>query len=248
VQDLAGLNDVLLLQDGERYYLALNRPIDQGKVANNGAIYNNFRNGTRCVPVNGWVLAYHKNAGQRKAGGRDIAWTKGDFHWHSFTPVVNQLLVLDQFEQMPILIFTSRYVEKANVGRVPWQWHAQSIQKSNGLLAFDSGPRGGLNYNGHPYFAALQIDLKSRTINLVGDSGSVQHFVDEGKGPPMPAGALNVAPPQGQETVQAAIEALREAQQRQQIQEILNRPRPGIRGPLFDGVQKLPALERPITK
>ena len=36
----------------------------------------------------------------------------------------------------------------------------------------------------------FQIDLKSRTINLIGFSGSIQHYVDDGKGPPpMPQGA-----------------------------------------------------------
>jgi hypothetical protein len=35
------------------------------------------------------------------------------------------------------------------------------------------------------------VDLKSRTINLIGFSGSVQHYVDDGKGPPqIPQGAM----------------------------------------------------------
>jgi hypothetical protein len=56
-------------------------------------------------------------------------------------------------------------------------------------MIFDSGPR---NINGaSPMFSAFQIDLKARTINLIGFSGSVEHFVDDGKGPPPnPVGAM----------------------------------------------------------
>ncbi len=235
LQELAGLSDVLLLQDGERYYLALNRPTDKSKVSN-GLIYNNFSNGTRCVPVNGWVLAYHKTAGQGKVGGKDVTWKKGDFHWHSQAPMANQMIVLDQFEQMPILLFTARYMENTPQGGNRWSWYAQSIQKSNGQWVYDSGWRGS---NGNPWFAALQIDLKSRTISLMGPSGSVQHYVDEGKGPPpLPAGAMNMP-------------------KRQEDTDLIQFPQPVLPPNAFmpravisraAQINELPAIERPFTK
>jgi hypothetical protein len=93
----------------------------------------------------------------------------------------NQMLVVEQFEDLPILLFTARYNEViANFGGNRWMSVTQSIQKSNGLWAYDRAS----NTNGAPYFSALLVDAKSRTINLVGMSGSVQHYVDEGKGPP----------------------------------------------------------------
>jgi hypothetical protein len=33
-------------------------------------------------------------------------------------------------------------------------------------------------------FFAYHMDMKARTINLIGFSGTVQHYVDDGKGPP----------------------------------------------------------------
>jgi hypothetical protein len=59
------------------------------------------------------------------------------------------------------------------------------------------------NINGvAPYFALLQLDLKSRTINLIGNgwTKSVQHYVDDGKGAPAiaPQGGAMLAPQPGQ--------------------------------------------------
>src|SRR5262249_24216390 len=81
-QDWAALKDVLLLQDAERYYIPLNKPVDAGRI-NQGLLHNNFNNGTRCLPVNGWFLALYKNDGKRTIGDREIAWKKGDMAWHS---------------------------------------------------------------------------------------------------------------------------------------------------------------------
>jgi hypothetical protein len=35
-------------------------------------------------------------------------------------------------------------------------------------------------------FAIVRVDMKSRTVSLIGYSGSVQHYVDDGKAPPAP--------------------------------------------------------------
>jgi hypothetical protein len=50
-------------------------------------------------------------------------------------------------------------------------------------------------------FAQFQIDLKGRTVNLIGPSNSVQHYVDDGKGPPPnPQGGAMLNPGAGQPT------------------------------------------------
>lgn len=38
-------------------------------------------------------------------------------------------------------------------------------------------------------FSTLQMDMKARTLTLVGYGGSVQHYVDDGKAPPPVQGA-----------------------------------------------------------
>ena len=58
---------------------------------------------------------------------------------------------------------------------------------------------GSRPINGYSMFAQLQIDLKARTVNLIGPSNSVQHYVDDGKGPPpMPQGGAMLNPGIGQ--------------------------------------------------
>ena len=186
-QDLNGLKDVLLMEDAERYYIALNRPVDAGKIVQ-GVLQNNFNNGTRCLPVNGWFLALHKTDGKRNINGREIAWKKGDMAWHSQTPIKNQMLIVEQFEHLPIILFTTRYNEVLVNGGNRWMSVTQSLQKANGMWAYDRAS----NSNGSPWFSALQVDTTARTINLIGASGSVQLYIDDGKGPPaFPVGALD---------------------------------------------------------
>ena len=188
-EDLKGLKDVLLVHDSEQFYVALNKPIDASKVGG-GLLHNNFNNGSRCLPVNGWFLGIHKNDGQAKLGTRELTWKKGDA-WHSSAPIANQMIVLEQFEQSPILLFTNRHMEILPTGGNRWVSVTQSLHKFTGKNLYDSGPR---QINGiSPMFSAMLMDVKSRTVNLVGFSSvpAVQHYLDDGKGPPpMPQGAM----------------------------------------------------------
>jgi outer membrane protein assembly factor BamB len=197
------LAEPLLLQDAERFYVALNEPVQSGRVAG-GLLHNNFNNGTRCLTVNGWFVAIHREAGSKKLGEREIKWKKGDLAWHSYNPVKNQMIVLDQFENSPIVVFTTRYNEILPNGGNRWVSVTESYHKGNGKMIYDSGPR---NINGFsPTFTVFQTDLKTRTINLIGFSGSVQHYVDDGKAPPPVPGAMrNPGNPFDATTEQARI-------------------------------------------
>jgi outer membrane protein assembly factor BamB len=181
IDDLKGLHHPLLLADAERFYVALNRPIDANRVGGS-LLQNNFNNGTRCQVINGWFLAVHREGGEKKVNGEVRTWKKGDFAWHSYTRIDNQMIVLEQFEQNPIVLFTARYNEpNFNTGGNRWVSVTQSLHKGTGKMIYDSGPVG---INMAPFFFKFEIDLKSRTVNLLGLSGGVQHYVDEGKGPP----------------------------------------------------------------
>jgi outer membrane protein assembly factor BamB len=194
IDDLRSLREPLLMQDGERFYVALNRQVDGNKIAG-GLLHNNFNNGTRCQVVNGWFLALHRADGKKKIGTREIAWKKGDLAWHSDKQMVNQMLVMEQFDQSPIALFTTRYNEVLPNGGSRWVSVTQSLSKATGKWIYDSGPK---NINGFsPMYFGYQMDLKGRTINLMGYSGTVQHYIDDGKGaPPAPGGAM-LTPGQG---------------------------------------------------
>jgi outer membrane protein assembly factor BamB len=189
--DIKKLREPLLLQDRDRFYVSLNQPVETSRVAG-GLLHNNFNNGTRCLPVNGWFVAIHREDGKRKVGDRELTWKKGDLAWQTYNPVKNQMIVLDQFDNLPILVFTTRYNEILPNGTNRWVSVTESFAKTSGKIIHESRPA---NFNGYsPMFTSVQVDPKNRTITLIGFGGSVQHYVDEGKGaPPVPGAMLNPA-------------------------------------------------------
>jgi outer membrane protein assembly factor BamB/tetratricopeptide (TPR) repeat protein len=196
--EMKTVREPLLLADADRFYIALNKPVD-GQTVQGGLLHNNFSNGLRCGIVNGWVVALQRQDGERKAGDKAVAWKKGDLAWHSYTPILNQMLVLDQFEQLPVMLFSARYNKLINGGAAGNQWVSmtQSLNKRTGKLIHDPGPRPS---NSVPYYYTFLVDSKGGSISMVGYGGSVQHYVDDGRPQPaVPPGAgmLPGGPPGG---------------------------------------------------
>jgi hypothetical protein len=154
-----------------------------------GILLNIFNPGLRCVPVNGWVAAFQRRAGKTPAGAQAKA---GDMAWHSSKRIDNQMLVLEQFDLLPIMVFSVRYHELIGGGAQGQRWvhYTQSIQKGNGKLVYDSGSRflNPTNVN-NAYYDAFTLDVKTGTINLTGFNGTLQHYIDDGRAVPTPAGA-----------------------------------------------------------
>jgi outer membrane protein assembly factor BamB len=164
--DLKNLKEPLLLRDNDRYYVALNQPIDSKVMG--GVVTPNFGNGLRCHLVNGWLLAFDH---------------KGEFLWHVYERMKNQMIVLEQFHHLPLLLFSSRYTEMSQAGvgtqrMVSW---TVSINKNNGKVIF--WPLDPRPSNGIAQFYAFRLDLKNGTIDLIGRLSTVQHFVDDGRNP-----------------------------------------------------------------
>ncbi|MCI0638280.1 MAG: PQQ-binding-like beta-propeller repeat protein [Gemmataceae bacterium] len=199
-EDLKDLKRPMLLRDAERYYVALNRAVDSTKVA--GAVLaNNFSNGLRCAAVNGWVLALHRLPGEKKSGDKTVAWKAGDFAWHSYTPLHHQMIVLEQFDQLPVLLFTSRFNEliKGGAGGNRWVSLTQSIHKRTGKVIFDPGSRPS---NSAAQFYAFNLEPRNGTINMIGFGSTLQHYIDDGRKPADPpnmtgAGVSAVGNPYG---------------------------------------------------
>ncbi len=189
LDDLKNVKDPLLLHDSQRFYLALNKPVDTSEVSG-GIVSNNFANGLRCAPVNGWVMAFHRADGDRKDGDRVITWKKGGLVWHSYVPLSNQMIVLEQFQNLPVMLFSARYNKAAGNA---WVSVTKSIHKATGKVVFDQDPRSS---NSAAQFYSFTIDVKAGTINMVGYNGAIQHYVDDGRKLPEVSGAFSVpAPP-----------------------------------------------------
>jgi outer membrane protein assembly factor BamB/tetratricopeptide (TPR) repeat protein len=176
--DIKGLKEPLLLADADRFYVALNKPIDGGKVA--GQMHNNFSNGVRCQPVNGWIVAVHRKDGTKKVGGEMKAFKKGDFDWHSLSPLSHQLMILEQFDRLPVLLFSTLYNEPINAGAGGFRQlsNTQSISKETGKFIYDNGPEYSKMM---PQFYAFTVDQRNGTINMIGSGGVIQHYIDDGR-------------------------------------------------------------------
>ncbi|MFO0969659.1 MAG: PQQ-binding-like beta-propeller repeat protein [Gemmataceae bacterium] len=191
--DLRGLERPILLADADRYYIALNRPVDGNKISGS-VIGNNFNNGMSCAQVNGWVLALKRGEGEEKIGGAVRKRTNGDFLWHTFKPLANQMVLVEQFEEMPVLIFTSRYNEMLNmgVGGNRWLSPTQSVDKRTGKMIWDPGPRPS---NGSPQYLTFTFDPSSGTITMATLGSTLVHYIDDGRKIVVPGGDATASGP-----------------------------------------------------
>ncbi len=184
LQEVANLREPLLVADADRFYLALNKSV-QANLVNGQVVANNFQNGIRCRQVNGYVLAFHRHNGPVKVGHKTVEAAKGELAWHSIAPIENQMLVTEQFEQLPILLFTSRYNKLTQPGGNHWVASTTALHKQTGKMPYESNARPGTALT---HFVNLHADPRQGTINLIGHSYSVQFFVDDGRKVEAPAG------------------------------------------------------------
>jgi hypothetical protein len=148
----AGAQSVTLVSDPDYLYLAINGPIDPNLVPWGGGIQSNLmaNAGLRSVPVNGMVYSFDRKTGKLK--------------YHN--PVQNQHMVLSMFDELPVLIFTSRYQQW--VGNPP----ARSAMQVCRGLAFEKHTGKRCWENDHVpinmYFHGLSMDHRTGKVELTG--------------------------------------------------------------------------------
>jgi hypothetical protein len=130
-----------------------------------GGPWQNVMNGMRWIMVNGKVYAFERSGGKLR--------------WYAEVP--HQILLVDQFKESPIMLFTARYNKPMNVGggvnRAIQQVTAtKTIDKRTGKLLFD---REFQNNYAQQYYA-LTINPQEGTIDLVSYSMKIQHYLESG--------------------------------------------------------------------
>jgi outer membrane protein assembly factor BamB len=160
-KDLDRVTDAYLLTDKERFYVAIHKTPDAG-VNPWGGPFPNVVNGMRWIPVNGKVYAYDRDRAKPQ---------KND--WKA--EVVNQMLVLDQFREVPVLLFTAmqqRPVQIGGVNRGGIQQVAviRSVDKRTGKLLLDKEyPNRGNQ------FGALRADAQTGRVELISYNLKIVH-------------------------------------------------------------------------
>ncbi|MCS6851901.1 MAG: PQQ-like beta-propeller repeat protein [Gemmataceae bacterium] len=180
VFDLRGLKEVLsadlrkehvekiheghLLTDPDQVYVALNRAPDQNAgVRGGGGPWANVNFGLRTIPVNGAVYAFDRGSGQ-------LNWIRDD--------LTNQMLIVDQFKELPIALFSVRYQELINNG--PNRFGAQqvvlvkSVDKRSGKLLLNER----WTNTGYQPFHALNVDVRSGIIDLISFNLKIRHTLE----------------------------------------------------------------------
>ena len=84
--------------------------------------------------------------------------------------IAHQMLILEQFDQLPVLLFSARYIEPG-INVVSWKSLTQSLDKNSGKFIYDNGPE---NNNGAPQFFGFSVDSRAGTINMIGFTGTIQ--------------------------------------------------------------------------
>jgi hypothetical protein len=184
LSEVRNLREPLLVADKDRFYLALNHAVDPANVGG-GVLSNNFKQGIRSRTVNGWVVAFYRADGPIQVGRKTFDAHEGELAWHSNGPVESQLLVVEEIDQMPMLLMTSRRNHLLKGGTNPRiEWAVLALHKETGKTTYESGWRQGLSWQ----FVDLQTDARRGIVNLIGTSSSVQFHLEDGRKVEVPQG------------------------------------------------------------
>lgn len=150
-RDVEKAQAVYLLSDPDYFFLAVNGPADPNVPPWGGGLQPNVQNGSglRSIPVNGMVYAFN-----RKTGG--LQW---------YNPVENQMMIVSQFEDLPLVLFTSRfqYLSPPPARIAMWKYTARAIAKHNGKLWYDNP-----NVFAGMFFHSLTMDHRTGKVELTG--------------------------------------------------------------------------------
>jgi outer membrane protein assembly factor BamB len=174
-EHLAGVQQLHLLADSDSFFVACVKPTD-GNITAFGGVRSNLMPGTglRALPVNGEVYAFARPTGKLR--------------WYVSMP--DQMLVLDRFEELPVVLFTSTYQQWVINGaarHVKQVTTAHSIEKRTGkrLYGNDNLPNG-------MQFHTLHVDARAGVIDFTGYQLKITHHLN---GPPKAGGPGKPAAP-----------------------------------------------------
>jgi outer membrane protein assembly factor BamB len=141
--DLKPCVSAQLFADADRFYLFLDR--EEGVSSTNTRRVPLYNNMLRTVPVNGPLYAFDRTTGRR-------LWSYGEGLFE------NQMLVLEQFSEMPVIIAAGP-VQPMNGGAQTYP--VVVLEKARGRIVFERN----VAFN-HQFFHNLSVDPKNGTIDL----------------------------------------------------------------------------------
>jgi outer membrane protein assembly factor BamB len=153
-KDVEKAKAVHLLRDNERFYLAIENPSELNMW---DGPFNNTMALLPVTRVNGKFYAFTSQS--------KLAWK---------VDLADQFLLMDQYKDLPVLIFSSRNNGQRRGGQV--RSFTRSVDKRTGKLVYS-----GEHPNQWIGFMAYNINIAERTIELIGQNVKIRHFVEESK-------------------------------------------------------------------
>jgi hypothetical protein len=146
-----------VLADRANVYLTINGPVDPNLVPSGGGVQPNLGagKGLRALLVDGPLFTFNRGTGK--------------LHWyHEFH---SDMLVLNHFDEMPILLFASRYTRFVGVPpdrREVKVFPTRALNKRSGKLVYDSDtlPLEGV-------FHTLLLNRARQRIDFLGTTRNV---------------------------------------------------------------------------
>jgi outer membrane protein assembly factor BamB len=154
---LPKVNDGLLLADAKQYYVILNFPTE----ANAGPFDN--LGSLRAEKINGTIYAFNSASGK-------VNWYLQVFH---------QKLLLEQFADMPMLVFSAIYNQSVNVPNSYTRVTGTlSVDKRTGKRLYDKEQAAGYPTSvPQTPFHGLRIDRQNGVIDLISNNACLRHTV-----------------------------------------------------------------------
>jgi outer membrane protein assembly factor BamB len=155
---LESVTKATLLRDAANYYIALVGPNDpKSRVLDTGLV--NSLGDMRFVPINGMFYVFDRETGEVRTANR----------------VMNQMLLLNRFEELPVVLFTTMQVREAGPMGSGQQFSylcVRSMDKQTGKRLFNLE----LQNNGE-WFHTLWVDPRNGIVDLISGSYRVRHQV-----------------------------------------------------------------------
>jgi outer membrane protein assembly factor BamB len=153
---------ITLLEDRDYFYLAVN---GQAQANPWGGPWPALINGTRGLPVSGRFYAIRRTLEQTQ-GFLKIGHKK----W--WLDLEDQMLIMDQYKDLPILLFASRSNKQLN-GGVFQMTSTTSVEKRTAKVIYDKRQQ-----NNNIQYHTLNINQRAGTIDLIGYNVKVQHYIE----------------------------------------------------------------------
>jgi len=179
-EDIEKVQEIHLLGDRDHFYLAIAK---QANPQENrfGGFYPNVTNSIRSIPVNGKIYAFHRRNSM----------------FHYTVDAANQMLLVNQFQDMSVLLFAVRTNNNRmmgmggmggpgggrgfNPGMAGMQTSSViSVEKRTGKRVYpnpkDPSPREFNNNEG--LFRALDVNPRNGTVELIRNNLKIVHYLD----------------------------------------------------------------------